>query len=284
MDVFVEAVEGAPEGSLLSIKGSSGPRRQSAVDVCTRSRKPLSLPTKADEDASLKVEVSKHLGSNAIMLPPRTEGLYTVTLGDGAAALVAIKEKVARKAAADTSYAQQKAPPTPCSPTSPAAGGSEVVAAKSYIEEHNLLDLMKVLVETVVRDQPGDPYALIAEEMAQAVTAAKAGSLAADVGLEIAALSAMPIRERVASLRRRPDNERALAHATLAAADTAAAAEVLEHYRSSERASELAAVAAIDQSAAAAMLALLPAPQCRRDLEALPRDARERVAALLVSR
>eukprot|EP00971_Amphidinium_carterae_P229204 4547067-Amphidinium_carterae.1 len=75
---------------------------------------------------------------------------------------------------------------------------STAAAVKDYLDNHHLLKFVKALLQTVVREQPRDPFQFIADQFRTAATAAKTGG---DVTSQLGLASQADARE-LASLDR----------------------------------------------------------------------------------
>jgi len=164
-------VAGAPRDSVISIKAGSGPRRCAPLDsdvgsACSGS-KPFRFKTRQAGETSLQIDVLQQAGSQRLVLKPQA-GTYNVNFGAELSTTIVVKD------------ASTAPPPAKEASKTQALGGyalaqnghnvgtsrSEVVRAKDYLESQGLLLIMKALIEGIVHEQPDDPYAFAADQLA----------------------------------------------------------------------------------------------------------------------
>mmetsp|Transcript_86659 Transcript_86659/g.242768 ORF Transcript_86659/g.242768 Transcript_86659/m.242768 type:complete len:296 (-) Transcript_86659:231-1118(-) len=244
MDVHLLGVTGAPEGCLVSFKAGSCPRRQAAVGakkgLVGAVGRPLRFNVLPGEETSLHVDVMQHVGSQRLLLKPREEGLYRIQLAPGAATSVMVKsrdtvasklplkqvgpieekEEVLQGLLAGAAEGQPR--------TADGDGVSEAAQARTYLEGHAFLPVVKALLETIVREQPDDPYAFAADQFAAAAAARNAADIEARAAAEAAAAAeaeaAWRALDREADARVEAAAQAHIAAAAAAKADVAVAA------------------------------------------------------------
>eukprot|EP00746_Dinoflagellata_sp_MGD_P156776 gnl/MRDRNA2_/MRDRNA2_85964_c0_seq1.p1 gnl/MRDRNA2_/MRDRNA2_85964_c0~~gnl/MRDRNA2_/MRDRNA2_85964_c0_seq1.p1 ORF type:complete len:1144 (+),score=311.29 gnl/MRDRNA2_/MRDRNA2_85964_c0_seq1:120-3551(+) len=181
MEVSLVDAHGVPEGCLLSIRAGST-RRQAPLEQ--QAQQPFKFPHRSDKDTPFKVDILSAVGSSQIMVRakdiPNAGVDYTVplTTQDGSTMGVTLRVKEggslgsspAGAPPVDTEKHSRLGEPlfnvgnmvmdTPASRRHLAA-----LRARTYLEHHNMLSFIQGLLQTMIKEQPSDPWDFIASQL-----------------------------------------------------------------------------------------------------------------------
>lgn len=184
MELEVLRTTGLPESSIISIRAGST-RRQAPISALDH---PFKFPCKPEDCASFKVDILGQIGTarwcfnqeeETYTLPVEPSGRIPQSALDAggimevAFAVRRMSEECSSEIGDSNAWRHRKE-----------------IAARDYLEEHNLVNFMQGLLQSLMKEKPDDPYAFLTRKLltlkdpklaaraaaeAQAVAAEKAG-------------------------------------------------------------------------------------------------------------
>ncbi|CAK0900985.1 unnamed protein product [Prorocentrum cordatum] len=151
MEVALLKHNNLPEDAILSIRAGTV-RRQAACN----SGRPFRFPKSAEEAAvPLKIDILKQVGSAYLVLKPGTDQYKVLFPKDPAGMELEVKVMKLDGAAAVAAGADKEV-----EDPKDAANGAK--AAKDYLEQHQVLQFVQGVLQTVIKEKPEDPFGYMA--------------------------------------------------------------------------------------------------------------------------
>lgn len=155
MELLVTDTQGIPEDSILSVRAGATRRQAPATPA-----QPFKFPTGPDEANPFKVDVLAPIGGARLILKPGEER-YTIPIqnegeegslrADGPMSItLAVKENT-------ESDGKRTG-------VSPAKRHTQASAARTYLDEHNLVEFAQSLLQSVIKEKPEHPYTFMAKQ------------------------------------------------------------------------------------------------------------------------
>lgn len=157
MELEVVSHHGIPETSVISIR-AGGTRRQSQLSSLDRAVK---FPCRPEECASVKIDVLDLAGTARLSISPDTQE-YTVPLEspfegeDYTGMEVTFRLKSASGAAPDAQVTKAK-------------DEQKEHLCRDYLEKHGLTSFLQFLLQSLMKDQPADPYTFLQRQITKKV-------------------------------------------------------------------------------------------------------------------
>jgi len=186
MELEVLRTTGIPDSSIISIRAGST-RRQAQISALEH---PFKFPCKPEECASFKVDILGQIGTARWSFDP-AEDTYTLPLEPSGRIPI---EALNAGGAMEVAFAIRRMTDD-CGAESGESNAwrhRKEIAARDYLEEHNLVNFMQGLLQSLMKEKPDDPYAYLTRRLltlkdpelaaravaeAQAVAAEKSGRL-----------------------------------------------------------------------------------------------------------
>lgn len=190
MELQVVGTEGIPEGCVLSVRAGAT-RRQAPVSA----DRPFRFPTTIAEAVPFKVDVLEPVASARLILRPgeerQRECMYNIplepapTFTDEGRQLSSANKAAISSVTISVKPSDDSRPPTrmgedgervteserPDSEARKRTSGSaassrhgQANAAREYLDQHNLVEFTQLLVQSVIKEQPDQPYAFMAKQ------------------------------------------------------------------------------------------------------------------------
>jgi hypothetical protein len=147
MEVALVKPTNLPEDAILSIRAGTV-RRQAAVN----SGRPFRFPKSAEAEAApLKIDILKQVGSAYLVLKPGTDQYKVLFPKDPSGMELEVKVIKLDGAAAAAATAEKEV-------EDPKEAANGAKAAKDYLEQHQVLQFVQGVLQTVIKEKPDDPF------------------------------------------------------------------------------------------------------------------------------
>eukprot|EP00746_Dinoflagellata_sp_MGD_P124046 gnl/MRDRNA2_/MRDRNA2_58652_c0_seq1.p1 gnl/MRDRNA2_/MRDRNA2_58652_c0~~gnl/MRDRNA2_/MRDRNA2_58652_c0_seq1.p1 ORF type:complete len:480 (-),score=107.64 gnl/MRDRNA2_/MRDRNA2_58652_c0_seq1:43-1482(-) len=151
MELLVTGTEGIPEDSILSVRAGAT-RRQAPVTPAH----PFKFPTGPDDANPFKVDVLAPIGGARLILKPGEEK-YTIPIESEG-------EEASHRNLPPMSVTLAVKENTDGRKCSPAKRHTQASAARTYLDEHNLVEFAQSLLQSVIKEKPEHPYTFMAKQ------------------------------------------------------------------------------------------------------------------------
>lgn len=168
MEVTVVSAQGAPEGSILSIR-AGGARRQGPIN----SKHPFRFPVAPTAGGPFKIDLLGPIATTR-MVPRPDEDTYstTFTTGDGKVITVDLNVQAtgegAAPAASDSMEPLKVAAESALDGATPNKASKRhniALEARSYLDDHQLTNFIQSMLQGLLKEKPEDPYAWMARQL-----------------------------------------------------------------------------------------------------------------------
>jgi len=192
MELEVLSTAGIPKNGIISIRAGSTRRQVQASDL----ERPLKFPSRPEDVQFLKVEVLDVLGTGRLPFVP-LQDKYTMPIDpvrEGAAGLLQGQDGGGAPQDGDGSPMEVSFTIRPTDadvmgetvesfhndpakdPSVPAWRRRKEVEAHGYLEEHGLAAFMQMMLQSLMKDKPTDPYSFLHKQLGHKLAVLKGGT------------------------------------------------------------------------------------------------------------
>mmetsp|Transcript_114320 Transcript_114320/g.210128 ORF Transcript_114320/g.210128 Transcript_114320/m.210128 type:complete len:403 (+) Transcript_114320:124-1332(+) len=184
LQVFLTKADGIPAGSIVSIRAGNV-RRQAPMTF----DQPFRFPMKKDAANPFKINIFSQFGKARLVLR-NAEDTYLAHIESEDGRRVATLEFEAKDSSERERQARKRAGGKDATPeeNATAAKARKSVLVSRYLELHGLVEYMQNLIQSVMHEQPADPYQYMIRQLQTACikrNEAAAASSAASAGREL---------------------------------------------------------------------------------------------------
>lgn len=178
LEISLTRATNIPAGSIVSIRAGHT-RRQAPLNY----DQAFKFPLKRDAANPFKVNVYSEFGKARLVLRD-SEDVYIAQIEGVDGSCVGTLEFEARDSSGQD---RSRRPRLASQPSSVAARAKKSVLVSRYLDEHGLIDYMQSLLQSVMHEQPADPYQYMIRQLQAAVVARGSASVSSvDTPAEVA--------------------------------------------------------------------------------------------------
>lgn len=161
LEIFLTRASNIPEGSIVSIRAGHS-RRQAPLNY----DQAFKFPLKRDAANPFKVNVYSQFGKARLVLR-NSEDVYIAQIeGEDGVSVGTLEFEV------KDSASQERSRRRPASqPSQVAVKAKKSVQVSRYLDEHGLIEYMQSLIQSVMHEQPADPYQYMIRQLQAAIVA-----------------------------------------------------------------------------------------------------------------